>query len=1284
MQPKCIRCLLAIVGIALVLGVLSSSVAKTDFDNHLNNYISLTKNQSAIRIYRFSDGYPKISRYVLTDQYGMQWYGIYGPMKLYAFTGTDFIDVLSTNTLTASDTIVTHYQMTDKTPILEGKKHIYKWNGYKLIAYRFPENDVIQNVMPTHDNRIFCYGKTGYAVLNNTKWVYYKYVNYQYDVTSELFGTHFSKGDAYLSITSDKKNNGLLKYTLLKNGRAVTTDFSETYQPFSQPPRYAISELDSINICIGKIDSNDLYFVNLKHKTINKVMHPASGRIINIANDNASWDVISLLIESNAWTTEVYSYQKHSSFPTLASRMEFPARIIGDTYKYATLWKGELHWYKGNYKKGGVELNVDWDTYGKTYLYTNLDKFEISKVVFSSQILRVIPQKNNDCVIVTRHPDYNDFYEFSVLGVSEDKELRVKFSEYINAGDDWYLLYANYDNDRISYVSRNGLEIIPQRSNVKDIIKQAQLIGLSVSELLSASEQKIIKIKDAYLLVSLVEKNDTESLVFSRLKGKVIEKVNSFTINKPRNIKVLGTHLALSTLKHNNGSNRVYFRSIDKWCYYDYDVNTFVATSLGTRYVEVSQGNFLRSVDTYEVVSLFPYQTLSEKLSWESMWQKLAVNDSIPNRAYESLNWVLSYKPVIDESNQLCYIGNNEYTYIEELQNWGISHYKPDVMQKASIKQNAAGTHKFNHPTISYNLVSGKVAMHPNWLSVLKNDQNQLFALDKTAPGEQGVVSIRRILNGVVQKKDDNPIVSNDELKNYNLFYASIDDGLVIQLGSRLLCYVSGKWLHYNLPKHLIESSLSNAIRTNNTIYVGYPSFIIKLTQDNGLSIFGNTQGIPEGSNYLYNVDGSILIRNGSNIYTFSEPQNFAKIVLPGYWANNTMVSAERLHVFKHRVNTIRFPIYILNTMNPEKCTIDYQLKGLNDAPVRIPYTKELRFDKLKPGIYTFSFTATTEVGHKLYSPSIEFRILPPFYLTWWAYLIYAVLAGLGVFSLIRWRTRQLKKRNQDLEQTVEERTAELKERQLRIQESIEYAALIQKSILPQQEEMIRLFRKHFVIWQPRDIVGGDFYWMHAVSSDTIFFAVIDCTGHGVPGALLSMTVNAVLDKLVRDIGMREPGQILSTMHSEIGKALHQDMEHTQQDGIEIALLRFDKAADEVCFSGAGLHLLHKSGGSLHHIRGSKYGLGGIKWHSHLNFSETTLSYSKSDLFYLYTDGIVDQPVENIDKPIRMGHTQWLEFISSISDKPFIEQQESCKNLIDDMLKVHKQRDDITIIGLAL
>jgi serine phosphatase RsbU (regulator of sigma subunit) len=363
---------------------------------------------------------------------------------------------------------------------------------------------------------------------------------------------------------------------------------------------------------------------------------------------------------------------------------------------------------------------------------------------------------------------------------------------------------------------------------------------------------------------------------------------------------------------------------------------------------------------------------------------------------------------------------------------------------------------------------------------------------------------------------------------------------------------------------------------------------------------------------------------------------------------------------------------------------LTYRLLGYEKNWKQRDYLPQIEYPMLPPGHYEFQIYGTSPIGKKAKPISVFFSISPPFYATWWAYLIYIIALLFSIRGIYKLRTRQLKLRNLALEKTVAERTQEVIEKQKHIQESINYAFFIQKSTLPQDSDMADAFASHFVLWQPKATVGGDFYWLHKNEKGDVFFAVIDCTGHGVPGALLSMTVSSLLNHLIKDIGMDKPSAILQTMHQEFGAALHQENPEAQQDGVEISLLKITK--ELITFCGAGLNLVYydKQSQTLNQVRGDRYGLGGLKRHRELELTEHNLPYSANLLLYLYTDGIIDQPVPDSEKIKRLGNALWLKLISELVSLPLAEQKTLLAEKIKAMLDFYEQRDDITIVGLQL
>jgi len=456
------------------------------------------------------------------------------------------------------------------------------------------------------------------------------------------------------------------------------------------------------------------------------------------------------------------------------------------------------------------------------------------------------------------------------------------------------------------------------------------------------------------------------------------------------------------------------------------------------------------------------------------------------------------------------------------------------------------------------------------------------------------------------------------------------------------------------------------------------------------VSVITNTDGIEFNNRTSMVFDWQhqrLLVADDYGIYEISSPSSSAKLHIPWLENNGNRIPRSDFIRIKYKQRDLRIPINILQSPDPRRFQIKYQLIGYDKEARLREWSPYLEYNRLPAGKFTLSVIAYSPDGVPTDELKVPIRVLPPLWDTWWARLIYAIAIFFSLRAIMRWRLKRLERRNKMLEQAVSERTIELSEKQRRMTESIQYASLIQRSILPQTAQLNELFSSHFVIWKPRDIVGGDFYWLHhKPESPRWLFAVIDCTGHGVPGALITMTVNSILNHLVTDQGIEAPVTLLKELHSQLGAALHQEEDRTQQDGLEISMIAVDKSKSELEFAGAGLHLIHwhpeLEGPEL--IRGYKHGLGGLKRYKQLDLSSSVVSYRQDSIFYMYTDGIIDQPRTNDERRIRFGHPQWLDFINRVAVYDLMRQQERFEGKLESLLEIHEQRDDITVVGMRI
>ena len=289
-------------------------------------------------------------------------------------------------------------------------------------------------------------------------------------------------------------------------------------------------------------------------------------------------------------------------------------------------------------------------------------------------------------------------------------------------------------------------------------------------------------------------------------------------------------------------------------------------------------------------------------------------------------------------------------------------------------------------------------------------------------------------------------------------------------------------------------------------------------------------------------------------------------------------------------------------------------------------------------------------------------------------------------------RTQELKETVEELHQIVEkldmtnealkDANKQLARKNMDITDSINYASRIQRAMLPLQENIDRILPQNFIFYKPRDIVAGDFYWIQEVKGRVIV-AAADCTGHGVPGALMSMISHELLNEIILTKNILQANAILNELHYSIQKALKQ--EETQNlDGLDIALIVWDKTQKKLSFAGANNSLILIQNGELKEIPADKYAIGGMQHQTNRNFTLQEVAFDENNPFLLYlcSDGYQDQ----------FGGTQQKKFLKSkfkqllltISPLDMPKQREHLEINLQNWQGKEEQTDDILVIGLRI
>jgi serine phosphatase RsbU (regulator of sigma subunit) len=251
------------------------------------------------------------------------------------------------------------------------------------------------------------------------------------------------------------------------------------------------------------------------------------------------------------------------------------------------------------------------------------------------------------------------------------------------------------------------------------------------------------------------------------------------------------------------------------------------------------------------------------------------------------------------------------------------------------------------------------------------------------------------------------------------------------------------------------------------------------------------------------------------------------------------------------------------------------------------------------------------------------------------------------------------------------------------IKSGIRYARTIQQSILPLEKNMDKYFGS-FVLFRPKDVVSGDFYWFYPLDDTSCLVAVVDCTGHGVPGAFMSLIGNRILNDTVGNLKITEPGKILERLDAEVRKALKQD-QTDNQDGMDVCMVKISRnnaKGATVVFAGAKRNLYVWRDGQVEPIEGDRRSIGGFFQARELNgFTNRQLKLAKGDQLYLSSDGYKDQ---NNPGRERVGTKKFLEWLGQVSAYEMGKQKTELEKKLDSHQGNEEQRDDITLMGVRI
>jgi ligand-binding sensor domain-containing protein/serine phosphatase RsbU (regulator of sigma subunit) len=426
--------------------------------------------------------------------------------------------------------------------------------------------------------------------------------------------------------------------------------------------------------------------------------------------------------------------------------------------------------------------------------------------------------------------------------------------------------------------------------------------------------------------------------------------------------------------------------------------------------------------------------------------------------------------------------------------------------------------------------------------------------------------------------------------------------------------------------------------------------------------------------------DTSLILGNGVKIADL----HFDKI---SNWYN----LPEKLSL-AHNNNYLTFHYIGVTQKQSKKIKYQYKLDGFDENWSIQTSRTEVPYGNLPQGSYTFKVKAMNSEGYWSNEFSYPFTIRPPWFQTWWFRTVLAVFILLLLYSLYRWRTAALREGKRKLEQTVIERTAEVihqkdeaeKQRALveikqkEILDSIAYAKHIQDAILPSDNLVKKWLPDSFILYKPKDIVAGDFYWVENIEDiDAVIFAAADCTGHGVPGAMVSVICNNALNRVLKEFKYREPGKILDKTRELVIEQFEKSSDDVK-DGMDISLCILNAPKNELKWAGANNPLWIIRNKKLMETKADKQPIG--RYAETKPFTSHTISLQKGDCIYIFTDGFADQFGGVDGRKLKKAAMQ--ELLLAVQDKTIQEQKQAVDTFFENWKGELEQVDDVCVMGV--
>ncbi len=515
---------------------------------------------------------------------------------------------------------------------------------------------------------------------------------------------------------------------------------------------------------------------------------------------------------------------------------------------------------------------------------------------------------------------------------------------------------------------------------------------------------------------------------------------------------------------------------------------------------------------------------------------------------------------------------------------------------------------------------------------------------------------------------------------------------------------------HFNRDSEKIEPS--NQLLPNSLNYLEYIISQKNITwlknEERWVFISDNIQLRPDQIALLNLFDNirNIKVDKHNNIWVIDGHDNLYKIlpaeISESYLSNfnvyiQKIQNDEGYYITKNnieitpRVVSLTFKTNAPYYLRPEKIRYQYFIEGLMNEWSTWKQSPDVDF-LLQPGYYKIQIRAKNIFGSTNESQKYFISVKTPFWIQTWFIVLVTAFCSLVVTIIVyifqKRKAKRFLRYNKELEEKVEKRTTKMKwqkeqieRKNYEITQSLNYASQIQIAILPSENIIKKVVADSFILNKPKNIVSGDFYWAHRID-DRLVVTAADCTGHGVPGAFLSMLGISLLNEITFKMDILDANTILEILRRRVIKTLHQGGYDKKRrlDGIDLSLVVIDLNTKELQFAGANNPLYFIRDGELTEYKGDSMPIG-IQTKTH-PFTNHIINIKSGDLIYMFSDGFMDQFGGKYDR--KFLSRNFKELLKEISYLPLAMQKKVLSETLDIWKGQHEQIDDILIVGIRI